>query len=190
MVSDITTIAVIITLNPFIINIWITIHFGRNPMNGGSPLNDSRVMNSIYLIVDFLLTIITWLINEILYAPAISVIVEVNMEYIIKYIIHKLSPPSIAANIQPVWLIDEYVRIFRKDVWFIPPIAPTIIDVIIIILVMRLVFIRYEINIIGAIFWIVIINKQFIHLSPSITLGNHQCNGAAPVFSSKGVIII
>jgi hypothetical protein len=68
--------------------------------------------------------------------------------------------------------------------------APTIIDAMITILVVGLIFIKYEINIIGAIFWIVIINKQFIHLSPSITLGNHQCNGAAPVFSSKGVMII
>jgi hypothetical protein len=65
-----------------------------------------------------------------------------------------------------------------------------IYNAIITILVVRLIFIRYEINIMGAIFWIVIINKQFIHLSPSITLGNHQCSGAAPVFSSKGVIII
>jgi hypothetical protein len=40
-----------------------------------------------------------------------------------------------------------------------------------------------------AIFCIVIINKQFIHLNPSITLGNHQRNGAAPIFINSGVII-
>jgi hypothetical protein len=68
--------------------------------------------------------------------------------------------------------------------------APTIIDAMITILVVELTFIRYEISIMGAIFWIVIINKQFIHLNPSITLGNHQCKGAAPVFSNKGVMIM
>jgi hypothetical protein len=50
-----------------------------------------------------------------------------------------------------------------------------------------LIFIRYEINIIGAIFWIVIISKQFTHLNPSITLGNHQCSGAAPVLIVRGL---
>jgi hypothetical protein len=68
--------------------------------------------------------------------------------------------------------------------------SPTIIDAMMTILVVRLIFIRYEINIMGANFWIVIIDKQFIHLSPSITLGNHQCNGAAPVFNSNGVMIM
>jgi hypothetical protein len=36
-------------------------------------------------------------------------------------------------------------------------------------------------------FCTVIINKQFIHFSPSSTLGNHQCNGAAPIFINSGV---
>lgn len=86
--------------------------------------------------------------------------------------------------------MDEYVRIFRNDVWFIPPRAPTITDARIIIDVDKLIFIRYEISIMGAAFCTVIINKQFIHLNPSITLGNHQCNGAAPIFSSKGIMIV
>jgi hypothetical protein len=33
-----------------------------------------------------------------------------------KYNIHRLFPPISAISIQPVWLIDEYVRIFRIDV--------------------------------------------------------------------------
>jgi hypothetical protein len=40
----------------------------------------------------------------------------------------------------------------------------------------------------GAIFCTVINSKLFTHLNPSITLGNHQCNGAAPIFRSRGVI--
>jgi hypothetical protein len=43
----------------------------------------------------------------------------------VKYSIHNLLPPRRAINIHPVWLIDEYVRIFRIDVWFIPPNDPT-----------------------------------------------------------------
>jgi hypothetical protein len=51
------------------------------------------------------------------------------------------------------------------------------------------IFSKYDVKIIGAIFCTVIISKQFIHLKPSITLGNHQCNGAAPIFIRSGVII-
>jgi hypothetical protein len=45
------------------------------------------------------------------------------------YTIHRLSPPINAINILPVWLFDEYVNIFRSDVWFIPPTDPTSTDV-------------------------------------------------------------
>jgi len=47
-----------------------------------------------------------------------------------------------AINIQPVWLMDEYVRIFRIEVWFNPPIAPTIVDIRIILSVKILMSIR------------------------------------------------
>lgn len=65
---------------------------------------------------------------------------------------HKLSPVISAASIQPVWLIDEYVMIFRIDVWLRPPIAPIIVDVRIILDVKTLISIRYDINISGAAF--------------------------------------
>jgi len=35
-------------------------------------------------------------------------------------------------NIQAKWLIEENAKILRNDVWFNPPIAPTIADRIII----------------------------------------------------------
>lgn len=63
-----------------------------------------------------------------------------------------LSPVISAINIQPVWLIDEYVRIFRIDVWLRPPIAPTIVDARIILNMKGLVSIRYEISVMGAAF--------------------------------------
>lgn len=43
-------------------------------------------------------------------------------------------------------------------------------------------FILYMIRTIGAIFCHVLIKKQFIHDSPSITSGNQKWNGAAPIF--------
>ena len=64
-----------------------------------------------------------------------------------------------AASIHPVWLMDEYVRIFRIDVWFVPPIDPTISDVSIIAAVKVLISMRYD-NI-GAAFWIVISSVVF-----------------------------
>jgi hypothetical protein len=51
-----------------------------------------------------------------LFDLAIMVTVDVSMEYTIKYINHNLFLPSNAASIHPVWLIDEYVKIFRNDV--------------------------------------------------------------------------
>ena len=42
----------------------------------------------------------------------------------------------------------------------------------------------------GAIFCTVIRMKQFHQLNPSITLGNHQCRGAAPLFIKRGVTMM
>jgi hypothetical protein len=48
---------------------------GRNLQNG------SRVVNSIYLIIVFLLNVITWLMNEVLNDLVIVVTVDVNNKY-------------------------------------------------------------------------------------------------------------
>lgn len=53
-----------------------------------------------------------------------------------------------------------------------------------------LISIRYDINISGAAFCTVISSAQFSHLNPSITPGNHQWSGAAPLFSRRGVQMI
>jgi hypothetical protein len=63
------------------------------------------------------------------YDLKIVVTVDVNSEYTMKYICHRLFPPSIAVNIHPVWVIDDYVKILRSDVWFIPLIDPTTTDI-------------------------------------------------------------
>lgn len=76
------------------------------------------------------------------------------------------------------------------EVWFKPPIAPTTADVRMILVVKALISIRYDININGAAFCTVISSAQFSHLNPSITPGNHQWSGAAPLFSRRGVQMI
>ena len=53
-----------------------------------------------------------------------------------------------------------------------------------------LISIRYDVNINGAAFCTVINRAQFSHLSPSVTPGNHQWRGAAPLFSRRGVQMI
>jgi len=53
-----------------------------------------------------------------------------------------------------------------------------------------LISIRYDININGTAFCTVINSAQFYHLDPSITPGNHQWRGAAPLFSKRGVQMI
>jgi len=43
---------------------WITIHFGRKPSNGGSPLRDSSDVNIMsFISVASLFVIMVWLIN-------------------------------------------------------------------------------------------------------------------------------
>jgi hypothetical protein len=168
---------------------WITVHFGRNPINDVSPSSDSSVVNNTYFTVVFLFTAIAWFKNEMLYDLAMMVTVDVNSEYSVKHITHKWFPPNIAVSNHPVWLINEYFTILRSDVSFIPHKDPTIIDVRIVSKVSRFIFSKYEIKIIGAAFCTVIINKQFTRLSPSIGLGNHHCSEAAPIFNRNGVVI-
>ena len=60
----------------------------------------------------------------------------------------------------------------------------------IILNVNTLISIRYDININGAAFCTVISSAQFSHLNPSITPGNHQWRGAAPLLSRRGVQMI
>jgi hypothetical protein len=49
----------------FVIMAWITIHFGKNPRNGGSPPKDRSDVNSMNFInVISLFVTIVWLINE------------------------------------------------------------------------------------------------------------------------------
>ena len=82
--------------------------------------------------------------------------------------------------------MDE-VRIFCMEVWFNPPIDPTIVDIRMILNVKVLIAIKYDINIVGAAFCAVINSAHFSRLNPSITPRNHQWSGAAPLFSKIGV---
>lgn len=92
--------------------------------------------------------------------------------------------------IHPIWLIDEYVMIFRNLVWF-TPISPLIVIDEMIIIAMNIsglvVFIRI---VIGAIFCHVSIIRELVHESPSIISGNQKWKGAAPIFVSREESII
>jgi hypothetical protein len=112
-------------------------------MNGGRSPNDSSVVNRICFTVLLLFTVVAWFTNEIC-DLAITVTVDVSKEYIMKYSNYNFFLSSSAVSIHPVWLIDGYVRIFRNDVWFIPPKAPTVTDI-------RIVSIKYETSIMGAV---------------------------------------
>jgi hypothetical protein len=96
VIREVTTIAVIINMRLFAIISWITIHFGRNPMNGGNPPSDSSVVNRMNFTVALSFMVIVWFTNEILFDFAMMVTVDVNMEYTIKYISHSLFLPNSA----------------------------------------------------------------------------------------------
>jgi len=84
----------------------------------------------------------------------------------------------------PKWLIEEKAIIFRKDVWFKPPIAPIKIEKIIVRLNKKK-FKQKDRRIIGAIFCQVIKIKLLIQFNPSITLGNQKWKGAIPLFNIR-----
>jgi len=50
----------------FVIMAWITIHFGRNPRNGGSPPKDNSDVNIMnFISVVSLFVIMVWLITAV-----------------------------------------------------------------------------------------------------------------------------
>lgn len=102
-----------------------------------------------------------------------------------KYNSHTVSLTIKDLIIHPRWLIDEYAKICRNDVWFKPPIAPIMILEMVIINIKVLHWIQYDNTIIGAIFCHVINTKQLIHVDFLITSGNQKWNGAAPIFKNN-----
>lgn len=102
---------------------------------------------------------------------------------------HKFSLKIIAVIIQPIWLMDEKARSFRKEVWFNPPMAPIKVDKIIKIKRKLVILVIYEIIIMGANFCHVIKIILLFHEIVSITLGNQKWKGAAPNFNIKVIII-
>lgn len=80
--------------------------------------------------------------------------------------------------------------ILRRNVWLIPPIAPTSAEVIIAAgtIYKVLEYNKYDSNDKGAIFWIVIRIITWFHWSPSITLGNQKWKGAAPALSRRATV--
>lgn len=59
-----------------------------------------------------------------------------------KYIIQIFSLYIIAVIIQPKWLIDENASIFRNEIWFKPPIAPTRVEIIINTIIIEFISIK------------------------------------------------
>jgi hypothetical protein len=69
-----------INLRLFMINSWIMVHLGRNPINGGKPPSDKSVVNSKIFVAVLLFTVIVWLTNEMLNDLVIITTDNVNSE--------------------------------------------------------------------------------------------------------------
>ena len=91
--------------------------------------------------------------------------------------------------IHPKCEIEEYLKIFRKDVWFKPLIAPVRADV-----KAKNIKIEglYNIDKIikGEIFCHVSKITELIQLKPSIVSGNQKWKGAIPSFIPKAIVIM
>jgi hypothetical protein len=65
----------------FVIIAWITIHFGRNPRNGGSPPRDSSEVNIVnFISAASLFVIMVWLMNDIPDSLMAETTVSANVE--------------------------------------------------------------------------------------------------------------
>lgn len=88
-----------------------------------------------------------------------------------------------------MWLIEEYLNTLRKEVWFNPPIAPIVTDIIIVI---NIIFLLYSILLMilkGAIFCQVISIREGFHVILAIISGTHIWKGAAPVLTNNLMFI-
>ena len=66
MINDVTTTTVASGVMLFVVIAWITIHFGRNPRNGGSPPRDNSDVNFMNFISVVSLSVnMVWLINDV-----------------------------------------------------------------------------------------------------------------------------
>ena len=69
MINYVTTTIVASGAMLFVIMAWTTIHFDRNPRNGGSPPKDNSDLNIMkFISVVSLFVIMVWLINDAPYS--------------------------------------------------------------------------------------------------------------------------
>ena len=145
MINAVTATTVAIGASLFVIIVSIIIPFGRNPRNGGSPPKDSsdgNIANFIRAISLFV--IIVWLMNDTPDSLMADTTLSASAECTIKYTTHKFSLRVRAINIQPVWLMDEEVKIFRVEVCFNSPVAPATVDIRTILSIKVLISVRYD----------------------------------------------
>jgi len=90
-------------------------------------------------------------------------------------------------HIHAIWLIEEKLKIFLVDVWFIIIIAPTRAVITIIIDIKLLCLIIKIVN--GAIFCHVSKITRLIHVNPSLIWGTQAWKGAIPVFIIRAIVI-
>lgn len=68
----------------FIIKKLITIHLGKNPINGGNPPKERKLIKIEILIIEFIFIINNWLIKNIFNKLNKKHIILIRKEYIIK----------------------------------------------------------------------------------------------------------
>lgn len=89
-------------------------------------------------------------------------------------------------TIQLEWMIEEYVRISFKLIWFNPPRLP-IIEEKIIKKIVKNFLLKYLIKTKGAIFCHTIIIKHIIQFNDFIIWGNQKWKGAIPDFIARAM---
>ena len=152
-----------------------------------APLKDSSDLNIMnFISVVSLIVVKVWLIKDTLISLIADTTVNTDIEYTVKCTTHKFLPVGCAVYIHLLRLMDEYVRISHIEIWLRHLIDPVSVDVRITLDVEMLTSVKYNINISGVAHWTVSSNAQFSHFSSSVTPGNHQWRGVAPLFNGRG----
>lgn len=170
----------------------IIIHFGMNPVSGGSPPRESNIRGIIEVRAGAL---VQDRVSELMFVELLSLRVRKVAAVITKYVIKarnvREGENCSTRIIHPRWAMEEYARIFRSCVWFKPPQPPIRVEANPrLINRLGLVGCICSNRAKGASFCQVDMRRPVVKFNPCKTSGIHECRGASPIFNARAMVII
>lgn len=162
-------------------------HLGKNPIKGGRPPKDIRVVVRLLNLTKLKEDCLRWWIEEVLLSFKTRRTHTIITEYRVKYRAHAVSWYSMLSSIQDMWEIEEYANSLRKEDWLIAPRHLTTADRVKIAI--RGGLLIEDSIYMGIIFCHVLKSVKLIQVRPSLTWGNQKNKGNSPSFLHKASIV-